>query len=525
MTRKWTRRGFIGFMGGSTAAGLATSCLAAKVAPTIKPLPALREDGLRLVEGLNAQVLIAYGDPINQAGETFGYDNDYITWVPGDAPNEILLWVNHEMVKPFLMHGRTKKTPPSPEQLKAEREAVGGSIIKLRQEQGRWQVIVNDPLNRRLHADTAIPFKGGGPIMGATEAKGTLANCAGGLTPWGTFLTCEENYDSFFGEVSFKDGQRNAQAGELGWDDNDRRPPEHYGWVVEVEPRTGKAVKHLNLGRCAHEAATCVATPHHCVVYTGDDKNYGCFFKFISDQPNSLENGKLYVAKMNMETGKGTWELLDHSTNPKLANHFKDRTEMLIRTREAAVLAGGTPLARPEDIEIHPRTGDVYLCLTNNDDEKNFHGSILRLKEKDNNPAALEFSHETFMTGGEATGFSSPDNMVFDIKGNLWFTCDVSESRMNKGDYTPFGNNSLFYVAMSGPNAGKALRMASGPADSELTGPCFSPDGKQLFLSVQHPGSGSKTEQYTSNWPGGPGSKPRPGVVVISGKLMDDLLA
>ncbi len=524
MSKQWSRRGFIGFMGGSTAVGMVATSLPGQASPDIQPLLASGEDGLRLVEGLNAQLLIAYGDPINQAGETFGYDNDFITWVPGDVAGEILLWVNHESVKPFLMHGRTKKSPLDPAQIKAEREAVGGSILKLRQEQGRWRTVADDPHNRRLHADTPIPFKGGGPVMGASVAKGTLANCAGGLTPWKTFLTCEENYDTFFGEVSFKDGQRTVSKGDFGWEVGDARPPEHYGWVVEIEPRTGKAAKLLNLGRFGHEAATCRAAGQHCVVYSGDDKNYGCFYKFISDRPDSLETGKLYVAKMG-EDHKGSWELLDHVANPALAGKFRDRIEMLVRTREAALLAGGSKLARPEDIEIHPTTGAVYVCLTNNDEEQDYHGSILRLTEDNDNPLALTFHHETFLTGGEATGFSSPDNMAFDRKGNLWFTCDISESKMNKDPYKPYGNNGLYYVPLSGANAGKVTRMAAAPTDAEFTGPCFSPDGKQLFLSVQHPGGGSKPERITSTWPGGPGTTPRPGVVVISGALMDALMA
>lgn len=516
----WTRRRFLTFMGAGSAAPFIQAC--SKESGPFKPLGPTLKDDLVLVPGLQARLLIAYGDPINKNGDTFGYDNDYIACVTDTSEDDIFLWVNHESVKPFLMHGlpplETRKEP----YIQKEREAVGGSILKLKRKHGQFELDIDDPHNRRVHADTPIPFKGGGPLMGATEGKGTLANCAGGVTPWDTFLTCEENYYKFYGEVSFPNGQRKYDdVARYYWEKNDPRPPEHYGWVVEVDPRTGESAKLLGLGRMAHECATCVGSKdERTVVYTGDDLADECLYKFIADKPGSLEHGKLYVAHLP----SGSWLLLDHEQNPKLKGHFKDRTDMLVRTREAARLAGGTPLARPEDIEIHPATGDVFVCLTNDDQKKNYHGSILRIREEGGNHHALKFSHDTFLAGGEENGFSSPDNLVFDRKGNLWFTCDVSESKINKGVYKPFGNNGLFYVPMSGPAAGRPMRVASAPIDAELTGPCFSPDGRQLFLSVQHPGSASKPGKMTSQWPDGAGSKPRPGVVIIDGPLMDALV-
>ena len=126
----------------------------------------------------------------------------------------------------------------------------------------------------------------------------------------------------------------------------------------------------------------------------------------------------------------------------------------------------------------------------------NYHGSILKISEKNNDKTSLEFSADTFLAGGEETGFSCPDNMVFDKKGNLWFCSDISGSGMNQSPYSNFKNNGLFYVPMSGPEAGKAIRVASGPTDCELTGPAFSPDNSTLFLS--RASSKSSTHQISS---------------------------
>ncbi len=183
------------------------------------------------------------------------------------------------------------------------------------------------------------------------------------------------------------------------------------------------------------------------------------------------------------------------------------------------------PLDRPEDIEICPRTGAVYTTLTNNAAKMNFFGSILKLEEKNNDPFALEFKSSIFLTGGEESGLACPDNLVFDRRGNLWVTTDMPGSNMHKVPYTKFKNNGLFFIPMEGVNAGRAFLVASGPTDSELTGPCFSPDGRTLFLSVQHPGENSKNrENPTSRWPNGEKDIPRSSVVAISGPLLDTII-
>ncbi len=473
-------------------------------------------DDLVLAPGLKYNIIAKFADPLRD-NLSFGTNNDYLAFFPDKDGKSGLLWVNHESLKPLFVSGfaekdKTLKTRP---QVEAEMHSVGGSIIKIKQdEKGQWGLVKNHPDNKRLDAKTLIPFAWDEPIAGFRRAQGTFANCAGGITPWGTVLTCEENYDTFYGERNHETGEL-LRKGNLGWEQYFNNPPEHYGWVVEVNPKTGDAKKLIALGRCSHECATVFQTKSgRLVVYTGDDANDQCLYKFISERPGSLERGELFVA----DTINGKWLSLDFNKQEVLKNKFKSQTEVLVRLREAAALVGGTPLDRPEDIEIDPANGNVYVTLTNNKPKGNLFGSILKIEEGDPDKLGTSFKASTFLAGGEATGFACPDNLAFDPKGNLWFTSDMAGSSMNKGEYAPFKNNGLFMVPMKGKNAGKAIRIASAPIDAEFTGPFFTADGKTLFLSVQHPGEESKTlEKLTSNWPEGGSAIPKSAVVAITG--------
>ncbi len=161
-----------------------------------------------------------------------------------------------------------------------------------------------------------------------------MGNCAGGVTPWGTVLTCEENYSNFVGEAIYDEkGKRTIRQvdGYLSWDKHISLPPEHYGWVVEVELTTGRAKKHTALGRFAHECATCIlAEDGRTVVYSGDDAENEHVYKFIASKPGSLEQGELYVA----DTENGRWLPLNWKTNSALNKKFKSPLDCLIRTRE-----------------------------------------------------------------------------------------------------------------------------------------------------------------------------------------------
>lgn len=527
--RHWDRRTFLEAMGhgvvaaavfgaGCTRKSKKSSGLAKGVA--FRALPASDADELLLAEGLNFQVVLRYGEVLDAAGAKFGYNNDFIERIDlDDSGDEILLWVNHESVTPVLIHGQPTSASKTKEQVDLERTLVGGSLVHLVRAGNKWSRVPGSRYNRRIDATTAMPLIAPRPIAGERIAAGTLANCGGGKTPWGTILSCEENYDNFVGE---RDGTGKRVPAhpkdDLQWWKHYDLPPEHYGWVVEVNPTNGAAKKLTALGRFAHEAAAVrAAKDGRAVVYSGDDRAGGCLYKFIASQPGSLETGKLFVAELE----KGVWQPLDHSRD-ELRTEFSDPLDVLIRARDAAKRVGGTGLDRPEDIAIEPSTGRVIVALTNNEAQGNLHGSLLALREADDDPLALTFSSEVLLSGGVASGISCPDNLTFDPRGNLWLTNDIADDRLGKGPYASFGNNSLYFIPMSGADAGKPVRVASGPRYAELTGPKFSQDGRTLFLSVQHPGNNSTSGTKTSHWPDEAG--PIPCVVALRGPALDRLM-
>lgn len=483
------------------------------------------EDKLVLANGLRYNLISKWGDPINNKGETFGFNNDFNCFLPIDGKNdEGLLWVNHESVSPEFIHNKNaKQLTRSAQEMIPEQEAVGGSIIHIKKEKGQWTLQKNSQYNRRLSARTKIPFSHGHKVQGTNTAVGTLANCAGGITPWNTFLTSEENYDMFYGEAYIVDGKRQVKyIDKVDWYKQYPYPPEHYGWVVEIDPWTGKAEKQVLLGRAPHEGATIALTKDNRVVaYMGEDRPNGYIFKFVSTGRN-FKAGTLYAA----DTVNGKWLALDIDKNPKLKKFFKTQLDVLTYSHQAAEIVGATPQDRPEDIQINPATGDVIIAITNNVSKRNFYGSLLKISEQKDHDS-LEFQSSTFVSGGLKTGIACPDNLCFDRKGNLWVTVDIDEKSVGKGPYSGFGNNGLFYIPVSGANAGVPVQVASGPVDSELTGPWFSPDHKTLFLSVQHPGCRSCRDitKLTSHWPMGPGEMPRSAVVAIEGELLDRLMS
>ena len=555
--------------------------------PPFKPIQPTTADALVLPEGYRFDVVRMYGDEV-APGLPYGYNNDFVAYMPidgidGTSSDDGLLWVNHENPFPLLLHGNPRP-PKTPEQIEIERMSVGGSIFRVRRgADGRWR-LAQDPRNRRITANTPCrltgPAAGSAAVHGATMVEGSVANCSGGVTPWGTILTCEENFQDY------------RPANRYGW--GERFIEEHHGWVTEIDPYNPTYVpqKRTAMGRFRHEnVAITVAPSGRVVAYMGDDKIDSCVYKFVSAEaappaplrgartgapgaappaplrgavpPNSggdgalgadrvetpdvqqhsnappklggqrgaaarggrvdvLEHGKLYAA----DFGNGRWLLLDYDSQPALRDAkkadgtplFRDQADVLTDARSAALLIGATPADRPEDLEVHPHTGHVYISLTNNQAHSNYHGQIVRIKESGDDPESLTFDWDFFAVGGPQSGFSSPDNLVFDVHGNLWMCTDISGSRLNRGIHEFQGNNSLFFFATEGPDAGRAYQFASGPNDCELCGPSWTPDGKTLFLSVQHPGSNSRSlDTLTSHWPLGGNETPRPAVVAITG--------
>lgn len=479
------------------------------------------EDALVVSPDLNAEILIKWGEVINSHGQTFGYNNDYLNFIPlrpGDT-EDLMLWVNHEYPHPVIQVDYRGKEVKTKSQVEVEMDSIGGSILHIvRNKKGLFEVVPHDPLNRRIHGRTVIPFSNGIEVAGASAAMGMVSNCAGGLTPWRTFLSCEENYDLFYGERRHGSKHATFENAKYQWYRYYENAPEHYGWVVEIDPFSGKAQKHVAMGRFAHEGATVRQAANGLVaVYMGDDVAGGCIYKFINDKARSLATGTLYAA----DTVNGKWIPLDIEKSPKLRERYRTQLEVLIDARNAALFAGATPQDRPEDIEVNPNNGDVVVALTNNAAKNNLFGSLLRISEKNNNPLAREFEAETLISGGIHAGFACPDNLEFDQNGNLWFTTDIGDDELNKGEYAPFKNNGLFVVPIQGTNAGKPLQVISAPIQAELTGLKFTPDYRSIFLSVQHPGGGTKDRaKPTSNWPEGGSSLPRPAVVQVTGDVI-----
>ena len=516
------RRKFLTFMGSGTAAIVAASSgldalipkanaatanhlmagqpKGGKGKPLTVPFKAIDrswENELLLPKGYQYNIIASYGDKINSKGERFGDAADLTVYFPidslkgGNNSEEGLIWVNHEFPEPanyLQILGINPSTYKKenlanyPELLKLQKEAVGGSVIHVKKEKGKWTLIQDDKYNRRVDGTTPIqltgPAAGSSAVKGAKTVIGSLGNCSGGRTLWNTALSCEENteYGDDYGWPNFTD--------------------EHYGWVMEVDPFDAKAPvrKHTALGRFAHENAAMGQTKDgRVVVYMGDDSRGESFYKFVSKKKfNSknrqtnfdiLEEGTLYVADLNSQK----WIALDYATNTKLQNHekFSSQADVLTHTREAAAAVGATKLDRPEDVEIHPLDGSVFLSLTNNSDHGNFHGQIYRFVPANGDHGSDTFTFEVFFAGGQQSGITCPDNLHFDSKGNLWVVEDYSATEDNQ--YAEYKNCGVFMVPTDGKNYGEPFQFASGPKGCEVTGPWLTPDERTLFLDVQHP--------------------------------------
>ncbi|MGM0778361.1 MAG: PhoX family protein [Bacillota bacterium] len=486
-----------------------------------KPIDPTDKDDLVLPRGYKYDVVAAYGDVINKKGDTFGFNNDFTLYFPIDGDKRGLLWVNHEYSSDLFVHGtRPANGKYSAGQIQKMLYNQGGSIIEVyRDKEGTWKLDTNSKYARRITGLTPFqltgPAKGSKAVGGATNVQGTFANCSGGMTLWGTVLSAEENFESTSKDAGLNDT--------------------HYGWIVEIDPfdPNFKPRKHTALGRFNHEnAAVGLTNDNRVVVYMGDDKKDACVYKFISKNKyvksrgkanaDLLEEGTLYTANM----GSGKWVPLTIENvqkavkgNADLLKKFQTQADVAVHCHEAALLVGGTPTDRPEDVEISPFDNTVFIAHTNNDKHGNFHGHITRFIEEGDDLGALTFDFEIFAAGGKQSGFSAPDNLTFDSLGNLWTVTDMSSSKLNTGIYTHFANNGMFVIPTIGKNTGEAFQFASAPVEAELTGPSFTPNETTMFLSIQHPGEETEDlNNLTSKWPHRKGdTMPRPGVVAITG--------
>ncbi|MBP9961105.1 MAG: PhoX family phosphatase, partial [Pseudomonas sp.] len=482
-----SRRRFIGagalcgaalFLGGGllSRSTLAQSVKAANDSllgfPTI---PAATTDSISLPPGYNASVLISWGQPLHTDSPAFdasgngsakaqelqfGDNNDGMSLFPfpGDE-NRALMAINNEYTnyRYLFPHGGQ---PTSAEDVHKAQAAEGVSVIEVQRSNGQWQFVQGSPYNRRIHGNT--PIRMSGPASGDAWLKtaadnsggkvlGTFQNCANGKTPWGTYLTCEENFTDCFGssnpQQAFDAGQKRYGASvaskDIGWHLHDPRfdlaknPNElnRHGWVVEIDPFDPHStpVKRTALGRFKHENAALGETRDgRAVVYMGDDERGEFIYKFISRDPidhknptanrNLLDHGTLYVARFDngdgnpdQPKGKGQWLELTHGKNGlNAANGFANQAQVLIHARLAASLLGATRMDRPEWIVVSPKDGQVYCTLTNNvkrgeegqpvngpnPREKNIYGQILRWRESADDQGAMTFDWDLFLIAG-----------------------------------------------------------------------------------------------------------------------------
>jgi len=401
-------------------------------------------DAVTVPAGYEARTLIRWGDPLfpgmppfdpnNQTPEDqakrFGFNCDMVAVFPErfGAPAKIgrlpypsyLMCVNHEYTSgPQMFPNYTQ----SESQVLTEIEAHGISVVHVRQLNRKWTYDVTSRFNRRLTGST--PMQLTGPAAGHDKLKtpadptgtmvlGTLNNCAGGFTPWGTYLSAEENFDQYFGNrngvtdekvkldhqdytvpsgSSFRRWERYVPRFDVSKPEG-RNEPYRFGWMVEVDPYdpTSMPKKRTAMGRYKHEAATIVLNRQNKVAaYSGCDTRFEYVYKFVADgtyNPNNraanmelLNSGKKYVARFNAD-GTGVWLALDlndpvtgpmlaASTYPDGSRRFQTQADVMIMTRRAGDAVGGTPMDRPEDIEA-PHNGDfygngkVFVLLTNN---------------------------------------------------------------------------------------------------------------------------------------------------------------
>jgi secreted PhoX family phosphatase len=554
--------------------------------------------------GYDADVLIRWGDavlpdapqfdpayPSAASQETqFGYNNDFIGFIALEGRSDRgLLVINHEYTNDELMYfglaGSSRKAMVaglSDAQIRSSMAAHGGSVIEVERVQGTWRVVRGSKFARRITAST--PMEITGPAAGhellktkadpaGTRVLGMLNNCAGGVTPWGTWLTCEENVNYYFSGKDAAETSPLAAAyarygvpeGYYPWDRIDGRfdlrqePNEchRFGWVVEIDPldRNSTPKKRTALGRFKHEGAgNIVNSDGRFVVYQGDDQRFDYVYKFVStgrvDLGNReanrdlLDSGTLYVARFDAD-GRGEWLPLVVG-HPKL-NAFGDQGAILIHARLAADALGATKMDRPEDVEANPKTGKVYVMLTNNNKRKaqdvdaanpraeNRFGHIIEITPDGGDHAATGFGWEILVKCGDpnvadvgatfnpATSqegwFGMPDNCAIDADGRLWVATDGNNVEVTGRI------DGLFALETEGGLRGTSRLFFRCPTGAELCGPCFTPDLETLFVAVQHPGESedekvpATAETPTTRWPDFKDDMPpRPSIVAITRK-------
>ncbi|MCG6860366.1 MAG: PhoX family phosphatase [Chromatiaceae bacterium] len=621
---RYNRRAMLkGALGVTAMSALAASPLALLASSTERGNPAAAQLRFSEVEhgvdethhvapGYSADVLIRWGDPVlagapafdpyNQSAGTqrgqFGYNNDFIGYIPlpfGSGNSEHgLLCINHEYTNEEVMfpglslydseHGGVTK-----EIVEIEMACNGGSIIEIKKQDGKWKSVPDGKYARRITAlDTPMAISGpaaGNPRLRTSadptgkEVIGTINNCAGGITPWGTYLMAEENFHGYFSgnlenhpeKVNYE--RYGVPAGRYAWGkfhkrfDINAEPNEanRFGWIVEVDPLdpASMPIKRTALGRFKHEGAESIVNGDgRLVLYSGDDQRFEYLYRFVSARPVNPENrvanrdlldqGILFVAKFHSD-GTLTWLPLTFGSNGLTAeNGFQSQADVLIETRRAASVLGATPMDRPEDVEPNPHNDRVYVMLTNNAKRTsdqvdaanpraaNIWGHVLELTPENGDHAATTFKWDILIKAGNPDSdgvaamwnpattqngwFACPDNCAVDHQGRLWVATDQGKS-WKKASGSADG---IWALETDGKGRGTGKMFFRVPVGAEMCGPRFTPDDRTLFVAVQHPATdgtkdfpgferASTFEDPATRWPDfDPTMPPRPSVVVIT---------
>lgn len=570
-----------------------------------------------VAEGYDADILIRWGDPLLPGAPAFdpkaqsadaqkmqfGYNNDYLGYLPmpgaaNPSQHGLLVanleYTNEELMFPGMTPQETKDAAfakMTPELCAIEKAAHGGAVMEIKREVaangslGKWAVVPNSKFARRIHVDT--PMEITGPAAGHARMQtkadpsgrrvfGMMNNCAGGVTPWGTWLSCEENINGYFWGKLADDHPEARGFRRMGipgnayaWGKFDDRfdiakePNEanRFGWIVEIDPFDPTYVpkKRTAMGRYKHEGAAGITNKDgRYVVYQGDDERFDYIYKFVTQGSVSadraanrdlLDSGTLYVAKFNAD-GSGEWLPLTQGQGPlTAANGFASQADVLIDARRAGDALGATKMDRPEDVEVNPLTQKVYAILTNNVSRKteqvdaanprgnNKFGHIIEMTPDDKDHAATRFTWEILVKCGDpsiaAVGatfssattkdgwFGMPDNCAVDADGRLWIATD------GNNDKETGRTDGLWALETEGEARATSKLFYRCPAGAEMCGPMFTPDLETCFVAVQHPGDDgvqwsafgrlSTFDDPSTRWPDfRPDMPPRPSIVAIT---------
>jgi uncharacterized protein len=593
IARRYSRRDTLkGALGVTAATALfGAAALGAGRAAAQQPAPAASEPAFKelaggvderhhVADGYTADVLLRWGDPLfpgmapfdphmltgEEQARRFGYNNDYIAFFPlgGDGLRGILC-VNHEYASPEVMFPAINRvrlgdfSMITKAHTEVEMAAHGVTVVEIAREGDQWRPVLDGNSNRRITASTPMTLDG--PAAGHARLKtaadptglralGTINNCAGGQTPWGTYLTAEENFHGYFwtdaklpdGKPSLE-GHGGAEARSYAryripsnwysWGRYDPRfnidvetnEANRFGWTVEIDPNdpTSTPVKHTALGRFSHEGAECIVNADgRVVLYSGDDARFEYIYRFVSrdryrpdDRAHNmrlLSEGTLSVARFN-DDGTLDWLPLVFGEGPLTPdNGFQSQADVVIDARIAGDLLKATPMDRPEDVEPSPRAGTVYAMLTNNTRRKpeqinaanpradNAFGHIIEMTAPDKDHAAARFRWELLVKCGDPAVAEVGAHWNPATTADGWFgspdNCafDV-EGRLwvstDQGSAWPKSGKAdgLYAVDTDGDRRGQSRLFFRAPVGAEVCGPTFTADGETLFLAVQHPGT------------------------------------